>query len=218
MGLNTRGETEQVRKPKQTHTKTTTKRNHQPAATRKTKAPNVYVSPALSTRGRRRNPGKIEQRRACGGVAKREGLPDHQNQRRLARKSKKDSEVTGQHGQVPGTQEQKGKVQIGQLSQRRGKPARAPRWSASGAVPSNSQHNLRLYYQSDHIPKCAQASQGGSLRVAAATDSKGKDYQTAVKPSLKPAAKERPARAPWWSASGNLTVHASKVLTVAQVH
>ena len=29
MGLNTRGETEQVRKPKQTHTKTTTKHNHQ---------------------------------------------------------------------------------------------------------------------------------------------------------------------------------------------
>ena len=137
MGLNTRGETEQVRKPKQTHTKTTTKHNHQnPQQPAKTKAPNVYVSPALSTRSRRRNPGVIEQRRACGGVAKCEGLPDHQNHHHEATgatkvstescKSKKDSKVTDQHGQVPGTQQRKGKVQIGQLSQGRGKASTRP--------------------------------------------------------------------------------------------
>ena len=96
------------------HTPKPPQRNHQPAATRKTKAPNVNVSPALSTRGRRRNPGEIEQRRACGGVAKCEGLPDHQNHHHVATgakkvstescKSKKDSKVTNRHGQVPGTQ------------------------------------------------------------------------------------------------------------------
>ena len=44
------------------------------------------------------------------------------------------------------------------------------------------------------VSRALLVSQGGSLRVASATDSEGKDYQ-----------KERPARALWWSASGNLT-------------
>ena len=98
--------------PKPPQNTTTKTRSNPPKPKRQTS--NVYVSPALSTRGRRRSPGVIEQRRACGRVAKREGLPDNQNHHHEATgattistescKSKTDSRVTERHGQVPGTQ------------------------------------------------------------------------------------------------------------------
>ena len=55
------------------------------------------------------------------------------------------------------------------------------------------------------VSSAFNTSQRGSLRKAAATDSAGKDYPTVVKPSLYPIAEGQPARAPWWSASGDVT-------------
>ena len=167
-----------MRKPKQTHTKTNTKHNHQPAATRKNRAPKVYVSPALSTRSRRRSP-VIEQRRAYGGGRKMRGYarsskpPSCSHRCKEGQpascKSKIDSRITDRHGEVPGAQWRKGKVQNGPISQRKSKastrpmvvsqwglvgknnarPAQGtPWWSASGAAPSNSRHDLWLYYWS----------------------------------------------------------------------
>ena len=70
------------------------------------------------------------------GGRKMRDLPDHHNHHHEATgatkvstescKSKKDSKVTDRHGQVPGRQSRKGKVQIGQLSQRRSKASTRP--------------------------------------------------------------------------------------------
>ena len=166
-----------MRKQKQTHTKTTTKHNHQPAATRKNRAPKVYVSPALSTRSRRRSPGVIEQRKAYGGVAKCEGMPDHQNHHHVATGAKKVSrQAVNRRSELPTDtvrhqphNSEKGRYKMAQYPRGKARPARAPWWSASGdllartmdarpaqgtpwwsasgAAPSN-RHNLWLYYRS----------------------------------------------------------------------
>ena len=85
-----------------------------------------------------------------------------------------------------------------------GQPVEQPRATANtncgsiiGKPTQSSQHpGAQLCSARPHIQvepgaavsRALLVSQGGNLQVATATDSKGKDYQTAVKPLLRPAA------------------------------
>ena len=78
-----------MRKPKQTHTKTNTKHNHRPAATRRTENLKSTFPPHSVLEVVEEAQLWFEQRRAVRGVAKCEGMPDHQNHHHVAADAKK---------------------------------------------------------------------------------------------------------------------------------
>ena len=119
----------------------------QQTTTTKTKAPTNYLSPALSTRGRRRSPWVIEQRRACGKGRK---------MRRFAR-STRFPKGRARPARAPWWSA------TGDLLARttEARPAQGtPWWSASGATPSNSRDNLRF----DQAPNSASSNPTVSSR------------------------------------------------------